>query len=53
MAPAPAAQAPGLSVLQQQLGSRNSNSNPVMSPVSQNPNVGYTLGNGPLSRIGR
>ena len=51
MAPSPAAAAPGLSVLQQTLGSRNTNASPVVAPVPQNPNVGYALGQSPLSRL--
>ena len=51
MAPSPAAASPGLSTLQQPLGSRNTNASPAMAPVPQNPNVGYALGQSPLSRL--
>jgi hypothetical protein len=51
MAPAPAAAAPGLSSLQQAIGSRNTNASPVVAPVPQNPNVGYALGLSPLSSL--
>ena len=51
MAPAPSAAAPTMSVLQQNLGSRNTNASPAMAPVPQNPNVGYALGQSPLSNL--
>jgi hypothetical protein len=51
MAPSPAAASPSMSVLQQTLGSRNTNASPALAPVPQNPNVGYALGQSPLSRL--
>jgi hypothetical protein len=51
MAPSPAAASPSMSVLQQTLGSRNTNASPALAPVPQNPNVGYALGLSPLSRF--
>jgi hypothetical protein len=51
MAPSPAAAAPSMSTLQQTLGARNTNASPAMAPVPQNPNVGYALGQSPLSNL--
>jgi hypothetical protein len=51
MAPSPAAAAPSVSTLQQTLGARNTNASPAMAPVPQNPNVGYALGQSPLSSL--
>jgi hypothetical protein len=51
MAPAPSAAAPTMGALQQALGSRNTNASPTMAPVPQNPNVGYALGQSPLSSL--
>jgi hypothetical protein len=51
MAPAPSAAAPTMGALQQALGSRNTNASPTMAPVPQNPNVGYALGQSPLSTL--
>ena len=44
MAPAPAAAAPSFSGPLQTLGTRNTNAAPVPAPISQNPNLGYSLG---------
>jgi hypothetical protein len=51
MAPSSAAAAPSMSTLQQTLGARNTNALPAMAPVPQNPNVGYALGQSPLSSL--
>jgi len=51
MAPSSAAAAPSMSTLQQTLGARNTNASPAMAPVPQNPNVGYALGQSPLSSL--
>jgi hypothetical protein len=51
MAPSPAAASPSTSTLQQTLGARNTNASPAMAPVPQNPNVGYALGQSPLSNL--
>jgi hypothetical protein len=50
MAPAPAAAAPSFGGLEA-LATRNRNAAPVQSQISQNPNLGYSLGVSPLSQI--
>jgi hypothetical protein len=44
MAPAPAAAAPSFGGPLQALGARNTNAAPVPAPISQNPNLRYSLG---------
>lgn len=51
MAPAPAAAAPTMSPDSPLLAMRNVNATPVAAPISQNPNLGYSLGMSPLSRL--
>ena len=50
MAPSPAAAAPTIAPLQMNPTTYNTNSLPVPAPISQNPNVGYSLGS-PLSQL--
>jgi hypothetical protein len=51
MAPAPAAAAPTMTPDSPLLAMRNVNATPVAAPISQNPNLGYSLGMSPLSRL--
>jgi hypothetical protein len=51
MAPAPAAAAPSLQAGPLTLATHNVNASPVAAPISQNPNLGYSLGMSPLSRL--
>jgi hypothetical protein len=50
LAPAPAASAPSLSGAGPLSAYRNVNASPIQSQISQNPNVAYSLGIGPLSQ---
>jgi hypothetical protein len=50
MAPAPAAAAPTMTPDAPMLGTYNVNASPVAAPISQNPNLGYSLGMSPLAR---
>jgi len=51
MAFAPAAAAPTLTPDEPMLATRNVNASPVAAPISQNPNLGYSLGMSPLARL--
>ena len=51
MAPAPAAAAPTLTPDSPFLATQNVNATPVPAPISQNPNLGYSLGMPPLSGL--
>jgi hypothetical protein len=51
MAPAPAAAAPTLTPDSPFLATQNVNATPVPAPISQNPNLGYSLGLPPLSGL--
>ena len=51
MAPSLAAAAPSFQPGLQSFAMSNVNAMPTPSPIAQNPNVGYALGKGPLSRI--
>jgi len=51
MAPAPAAAAPTMTPDSPLLAMRNVNATPVAAPISQNPNLGYSIGMSPLSRL--
>ena len=51
MAPAPAAAVPTMTPDAPMLSTKNINSSPVSAPISQNPNLGYSLGMSPLARL--
>jgi hypothetical protein len=51
MAPSPAASVPTMTPGLAPLAMRNINASPAVSPISQNPNVGYALGKSPLSNL--
>ena len=51
MAFSPAAAAPTMTPDAPTLAMRNINSSPVAAPISQNPNLGYSLGMSPLSQL--
>ena len=51
LAPSPAAASPSLQGPLQTIGTYSANAAPVQSQISQNPNVGYAVGKGPLSQI--
>jgi hypothetical protein len=51
MAPSIAASVPTVQPALQTLASRNANASPAPSPISQNPNVGYSFGLSPLSQL--
>jgi len=51
MAPSIAASVPTVQPALQTLASRNTNASPAPSPISQNPNVGYSFGLSPLSQL--
>jgi hypothetical protein len=53
MAPSVAAAVPSMQPGLATLATPNVNANPVPSPIAQNPNVGYALGNSPLSNLAR
>jgi hypothetical protein len=53
MAPSVAAAVPTMQPGLATLASPNVNASPVPSPIAQNPNVGYALGNSPLSNLTR
>jgi len=50
-APAPAAAAPSFMPPPQRAATYNTNASPVAAPISQNPNLGYSLGMSPLARL--
>ena len=51
MAPAPAAAVPTMTPDAPMLATKNINASPVSAPISQNPNLGYSLGMSPLARL--
>ena len=51
MAPSPAAAAPQLNLGPLSMGAYNTNASPVQSQIAQNPNMSYSLGLTPLSRL--
>lgn len=51
MAPSIAASVPTMQPALSTLAMRNVNASPAPSPISQNPNVGYALGQSPLSNL--
>ena len=53
VAPSVAAAVPSMQPGLATLATPNVNANPVPSPIAQNPNVGYALGNSPLSNLTR
>lgn len=53
MAPSVAAAVPSLQPGLSTLATPNVNASPTPSPIAQNPNVGYALGNSPLSNLTR
>ena len=50
-APAPAAAAPSFMPPPQRAATYNTNASPVAAPISQNPNLGYSLGMPPLTGL--
>jgi hypothetical protein len=51
MAPSPAAAAPSMRAGLSSLAMPNINAGSSISPIAQNPNVGYAVGNSPLSNL--